>query len=172
MSLDVIAVGLFLATIVERLFELVISKRNAAWSFARGAVEYGANHYKWMVLMHTAFLVSMLFEFFTLGSMVPAYVQVLAMVLAFVCQGFRWWIIVTLGHQWNTRVIIIPGMKRVVSGPYRFLNHPNYVVVAIETIALPLIFGAWRTAFVFSVLNAAMMIVRIRVENRALRELT
>ena len=83
----------------------------------------------------------------------------------------RWWIIATLGQQWNTRVIIVPGMGRVKHGPYRFMNHPNYVVVAIETVALPLIFGAWRTAILFSLLNLMMMNVRLRVENRALAEL-
>jgi methyltransferase len=94
-----------------------------------------------------------------------------AMAVAVLCQLLRWWVITTLGHQWNTRVIIVPGLKRVTSGPYRFLSHPNYVVVAIETFALPLIFGSWRTALVFSVLNILMMRVRIRVENQALLSL-
>ena len=171
MSLDVIAIILFLGTMLERVLELVISKRNAAWSFSNGGVEYGADHYKWMVLMHTCFLISMLLEFFFFGSQLPVEIQVFAMVIAIFCQVLRWWIISTLGYQWNTRVIIVPGLKRVVKGPYRFMNHPNYVVVALETVALPMIFGAWRTACLFSVLNALMMVVRIRVENKALQEL-
>ena len=92
-------------------------------------------------------------------------------VVGIFCQMTRVWIIQTLGKQWNTRVIIVPALTRVLTGPYRFLNHPNYVVVATEMVALPLVFGAWRTAIVFTVLNAWMMIVRIGVENHALAKL-
>jgi methyltransferase len=94
-----------------------------------------------------------------------------AIFIAAICQLFRWWIIKTLGRQWNTRVIIVPGLSRITAGPYRYLKHPNYLVVAVETFVLPLIFGSWRTAVIFSVLNAFMMRVRIRVENDALNGL-
>jgi methyltransferase len=171
MSLDLIAVILFLVTIVERLFELVVSKRNAQWSLSRGGVEYGADHYRWMVVMHSAFLVVMILEFLIFNPDVSHGVRFAAIVVAMLCQITRWWIIHTLGHQWNTRVIVIAGMERIRRGPYRFLNHPNYVVVALETVALPMIFGAWRTALVFSFLNAWMMLVRIGVENQALKDL-
>ncbi len=171
MSLDMIAFVIFAATIVERLIELVVSRRNAAWSLARGGVEFGAGHFKWMVVMHTAFLFSMVTEFVFQGSSLPDEVRIWAIILAILCQVMRWWIIRSLGYQWNTRVIVVPGMPRVISGPYQFVNHPNYIVVALETAVLPLIFSSWRTALVFSVLNALMMRVRIRVENDALRGL-
>ncbi|MEN9835728.1 MAG: hypothetical protein RL011_1921 [Pseudomonadota bacterium] len=171
MSLDLIALALFGITIGERIIELAVSNRNAAWSFQRGGVEYGADHYKWMVAMHTAFLFAIVGEYLIFGSSLPAVIQVSGMVAATVCQIMRWWIIETLGAQWNTRVIIVPGAGRVNKGPYRFLNHPNYVVVAIEMAMLPLIFGSWRTAILFSILNTWMMWIRIRVENRALKQL-
>jgi hypothetical protein len=90
----------------------------------------------------------------------------LALVLA--AQALRWWCIVTLGRQWNTRVIVVPGLPRVTGGPYRFLSHPNYVAVVIEGFALPLVHSAWITALVFTLCNAVLLSVRIRVENRAL----
>jgi methyltransferase len=94
----------------------------------------------------------------------------LAVVLA--AQGLRWWCIATLGWQWNTRVIVVPGAARVTGGPYRYLSHPNYVAVALEGIALPLVHTAWITALAFTVLNAALMRARIKVENAALASLT
>jgi len=87
------------------------------------------------------------------------------------CQVLRWWCIRTLGMRWNTRVIIVPGLPRVTGGPYRFLNHPNYVAVAAEGLALPLVHGAWLTALAFTVLNAGLMRVRIQCENDALKTL-
>jgi len=87
-------------------------------------------------------------------------------------QGLRWWCIKTLGPQWNTRVIVVPGATRVLAGPYRFLPHPNYVAVVAEGVALPLVGGAWRTALGFTIANALLLRTRIRVENDALRSLT
>ncbi len=158
----IVAVGL------ERLAELVVSKRNAAWSFARGGVESGQRHYRVMVVLHTGLLVGVLVEVWLRR---PAFLPalgwtMLALVLA--AQALRWWCIVTLGHQWNTRVIVVPGLPRVTGGPYRFLAHPNYVAVVIEGFALPLVHSAWITALVFTLCNAAVLWVRIRVENGAL----
>jgi methyltransferase len=84
----------------------------------------------------------------------------------------RWWCIATLGWQWNTRVVVVPGAPRVTGGPYRYLPHPNYVAVALEGVALPLVHTAWITALAFTVLNAALMAARIKVENAALASLT
>lgn len=171
MSMDQLAIVLFVLTIVERFAELFVSNRNAAWSFARGGVEFGRDHYKWMVLMHSAFLVAMLLEFYQFGPSISSGPRGTAMVVVALCQAMRWWVISTLGSQWNTRVIVVPGLARVTGGPYRYFRHPNYLIVAVETVALPLIFGSWRTAIVFSILNALMMRVRIQVENDALRNL-
>ena len=164
-TLLIAAVGL------ERLAELVVSKRNAAWSFERGGVETGQRHYVVMVVLHTGLLVGALVEvWLRRPDFVPALGwTMLALVVA--SQALRWWCITTLGRQWNTRVIVVPGLPRVTGGPYRFLSHPNYVAVVIEGFALPLVHSAWITAVVFTIFNAVLLSVRLRVENQALTEL-
>ena len=156
----------------ERVAELVVSQRNLAKSKARGGSEFGTGHYPAMVVLHTALLASCLIEVLALHRpFIPALGwPMLAVVLA--AQGLRWWCITTLGWQWNTRVIVVPGAARVTGGPYRFLSHPNYVAVALEGVALPLVHSAWITALAFTVLNAALMWARIKVENAALASLT
>ena len=156
---------------LERLAELVVSTRNAAWSCARGGVESGRGHYPVMVLLHSGLLVAMLVEAWVRRPDVAPLLawSMLALVLA--AQALRWWCIATLGRRWNTRVIIVPGLAPVASGPYRLLPHPNYVAVVVEGVALPLVHAAWLTALVFTVANAALLVVRIRVENAALRTL-
>ena len=171
MSLDVISILIFVATMIERVIEIFVSQKNTQWSLSRGGVEYGANHYKWMVLMHASFFVCMVTEYLIFGNNLPPFVHVLAILLAVFCQGLRWWIIVTLGRQWNTRVIVVPGLDRIRIGPFQYVDHPNYIVVAAEIFILPLIFGSWRTSLVFSILNAQMMRIRLGVENQALKEL-
>jgi methyltransferase len=156
---------------LERLAELVVSNRNAAWSFARGGRETGQGHYRFMVLLHSGFLVAMLVEAWVGRPEVPPTLAWTMLALVLASQALRWWCIATLGRRWNTRVIIVPGLPAVSSGPYRFLSHPNYVAVVVEGIALPLVHGAWVTALVFTVANAALLAVRIRVENAALRTL-
>jgi methyltransferase len=123
-----------------------------------------------MVGLHALWLVSTLVEGLARGPEIPAWwpLPLAAFLLA---QPLRYWAIASLGVNWNTRILVVPGAKLVESGPYRYFPHPNYVVVAVEVLAFPLIFGAWITAVVFSVLNAAFLFVRIRTENRALREL-
>jgi len=166
---------LILATGAERIAELVISKRNAAAAFARGGHEYGQRHFPWMVTLHTGFLLACLAEVFFLDRpFIPALGWPM-LVIALLCQAGRYWVIWALGAQWNTRVIVVPGAGRVERrGPYRFswLRHPNYWIVAIEGIALPLVHSAWITAIVFTVLNAILLLgFRLPVENKALREL-
>lgn len=163
---------LIAAIAVERLAELVVSKRNLAWSLARGGTEYGFGHYPFMVVLHVGLLVGCALEPLLLDRpFLPALGwPMLAVVLA--AQGLRWWCIVTLGPQWNTRVIVIPGAERVVAGPYRWLSHPNYVAVVVEGFALPLVHTAWLTAAVFTVLNALLLRTRLRVENTALASLS
>lgn len=153
---------------IERLAELVVSKRNAAWSLRQGGFETGQGHYRVMVLLHTGLLVGMLVEAWLRRPVVPAPLawSMLALVLA--SQALRWWCIATLGRRWNTRVIVVPGLPLVRSGPYRLMSHPNYVAVVVEGIALPLVHAAWITAAVFTVANAALLSVRLRVENAAL----
>jgi methyltransferase len=161
---------LIVAVAVERLAELVVSQRNRAWSRARGGVEFGARHYPAMVILHTGLLAGCVVEALHRPFIPALGWPMLAIVLC--AQGLRWWCIATLGPQWNTRVIVVPGAPRVTSGPYRFLSHPNYVAVVLEGVALPLVHTAWITAMVFTVLNAALLRTRITVENDALARLT
>jgi methyltransferase len=153
---------------LERLAELVVSKRNAAWSLRMGGYETGRDHYPVMVLLHTGLLVGMLVEAWVRRPEVPALLAGTMLVLVLASQGLRWWCIATLGRRWNTRVIVVPGLPLVTSGPYRYLSHPNYVAVVVEGVALPLVHAAWVTAVVFTVANAALLTVRLRVENAAL----
>lgn len=163
--------GLVLLVGLERLAELVVSKRHAAWAFSRGGVERGQSHYPVMVVLHTGLLVGAVAEVWLADRpFVPA-VGWLMLALVVASQGLRWWCIRTLGNQWNTRVIVVPGAGRVTGGPYRFFSHPNYVAVVVEGVALPLVHTAWVTAVVFTIANAALLTVRLRAEERALADL-
>jgi methyltransferase len=155
---------------LQRLLELRYSRRNESRLRARGAVERGAGHYPWMVAIHTLWLASTLVEGLQRGPEIPSWwpVPLAAFLLV---QPLRYWAILSLGENWNVRILVVPGGKLVNRGPYRYFPHPNYAVVAVEVLTFPLIFGAWITAVVFSVLNAAFLYVRIRTENRALKEL-
>lgn len=159
---------LVLAVGCERLAELVVSNRNRAWSLARGGVESGLGHYPAMVMLHTGLLAGALLEVWLADRpFLPALGwPMLALVLA--SQALRWWCIATLGPRWNTRIVVVPGLALVATGPYRWLRHPNYVAVVIEGVALPLVHTAWVTALTFTVLNALLLRVRIGAENAAL----
>jgi methyltransferase len=163
---------LIAAIAVERIAELVVSKRNLVWSRERGGSELGAAHYPTMVVLHVGLLIGCLIEPMVADRpFIPSLGwPMLAVVVA--AQVLRWWCITTLGHQWNTRVVVIPGAPRVTSGPYRMIPHPNYVAVVVEGIALPLVHSGWVTAVVFTVCNAALLRTRIKVENSALAGLT
>ncbi len=161
--------ALVVAVALERVAELVVSRRNAAWSLDRGGVETGRRHYAVMVVLHTGLLAGALAEVWLRR---PPFVPVLGwsmLALVVVSQALRWWCIATLGRRWNTRVIVVPGLPLVTNGPYRFLSHPNYVAVVVEGFALPLVHSAWVTAVVFTACNAVLLGVRLRVENAALR---
>jgi methyltransferase len=158
--------------VVERLAELVVAKRNAAWSFRNGGVEHGAGHYPVMVALHTAFLFAMPAEVILLDRPWVPWLGWTCLALAVLAQGLRWWVITTLGPRWNTRVIVIPGLAPVEAGPFRWLRHPNYLAVVTEGLVLPLMHGAWITAVTFTVLNAFLLRARVAVEDRALGRLS
>jgi methyltransferase len=153
---------------VERLAELVVATRNARWAFAHGGIESGRGHYPVMAAMHTAFLVACIAEVAVADRPFLPWLGWPMLALVAASQALRWWCVATLGHQWNTRVIVVPGLSLVSAGPYRWLRHPNYVAVVVEVAALPLVHTAWVTALVFTVVNAAILAVRIPVEERAL----
>lgn len=153
------------AVAMERLVELVVARRNAAWARARGGREWGREHYPYMVALHVALLAGCVLEPWLLHR--PTLPWMLAIVLG--AQALRWWCIATLGSRWNTRVLVVPGLDRIHAGPYLYLRHPNYVAVALEGAALPLAHGAWITAAAFTMLNAVLMSIRIPVEEAALQ---
>ncbi len=160
--------ALILAVGLERLAEVVVSQRHARWAFSRGASEFGRGHYLPMVVLHAGLLVAALLEVDALHRPFAPLLGWTMFALVLAAQALRWWCIATLGRQWNTRVIVVPGLPLVRRGPYRWLPHPNYVAVVVEGFALPLVHSAWITAVVFTVLNAALLTVRIRTENQAL----
>jgi methyltransferase len=164
--------ALLLATGFERIAELVVSTRNARWSFARGGVEFGARHFPPMVALHTGLLIACFLEVWLGARPFLPWLGWPALALVLASQALRWWCIRVLGPRWNTRVIIVPGLPLIAAGPYRWLRHPNYVAVVVEGFALPLVHTAWVTAIAFTVLNAILLsAVRIPCENRALATL-
>ena len=170
--MTLIAYTVFMAlTALERLVEVRVSLKNAAWSFARGGREVGQGHYPAMVVLHTGFLFACPLEVWLMERPFLPVLGAVMLGIALLCQGLRWWCITTLGPQWNTRVIIVPNANRVAAGPYRWIPHPNYVAVVLEGFALPLMHSAWVTCIVFTLLNAWLLTVRIRCENQALAEL-
>jgi len=162
-------VALVGATALERLAELVVSARNARWSFARGGVESGRGHFPAMVVLHTGLLLACVAEAWLADRPFLPWLGWPMLVLVLASQGLRWWCIATLGPRWNTRVIVVPGLPLVARGPYRWLRHPNYVAVVVEGFALPLVHSCWVTAVAFTVLNAVLLArFRIPAEERAL----
>ncbi len=153
---------------VERLVELVISRRNEQRLRARGAREVGAGHFPAMVALHTAFLVSCLVEVWGMDRpfILPLAVAMAAVLVA--TMALRYWVISTLDGRWTARVLVLPEAEPVTAGPYRWLRHPNYLAVILEIAALPLIHTAWLTALLFTLANAALLAVRIDAEEKAL----
>ncbi|OCA90868.1 hypothetical protein A8F94_03070 [Bacillus sp. FJAT-27225] len=168
MTLFLVVIGIVIA---QRLLELTVARRNEKWMKEKGAIEFGQGHYPWMVMMHSAFFLSLIAEVLVfkreLSPLWPLF-----LVVFLLAQAGRIWALTSLGRYWNTKIIVLPGADVVQKGPYRFIRHPNYVIVALELLTLPLIFQAYYTAFVFSALNFMMMLVRIPAEEEALRKLT
>lgn len=160
--------ALVAAVALERLYELRLARRNAAAALAQGGRETGQGHYRVMQLLHTAFLVAMPLEVWLLRRpFVPA-LGVSMLVLVTATMVVRYWVVHTLGERWNTRIIVVEGWTPATTGPYRYLRHPNYVIVVVELAALPLVHTAYLTAAFFTVANLALLWVRIRAEDTAL----
>lgn len=163
--------GLVVLVALARLVELSVARRHLRWAQENGGVERGAGHYPVMVALHSALLIGAPLEVILLDRSLIPVLAVSMLVLLVAAHALRWWCITSLGKQWNTRVVVVPGLPLVSRGPYRFLRHPNYVAVVAEGLALPLIHGAWLTATLFGLANLALLWWRIRVEERALAEL-
>jgi methyltransferase len=159
---------LIAAVALQRLFELRLSARHRRALLARGSTEAAPGHYRAMVLLHAAFLAACPLEVWLLRR---SFRPLLALAMAVLLAGataLRVWAIRTLGERWTTRIIVLPGAPLLAGGPYRFLRHPNYLAVATEMAALPLLHGAWLSALVFSAANALVLAVRIPAEEAAL----
>jgi len=153
-----------LLLIVLRLAELYISSRNEKWLLSQGAIEYGRGHYPFVVALHTCFIISLVAEYFFNDTPHPLSYFFLALVILVIL--FKFWILSSLGKYWNTRIYRVPGSVAVKKGPYKFIRHPNYVDVVCEIAMIPLVFHLYYTAVIFTVLNAIMLTVRIREENK------
>ena len=171
-SWSAIYLALVALVALERAGELWLSRRNARRAFAHGAVELGTRDYRVMTLFHSAFLVACAAQALLQRRAHADVVAGVALAGAVAAQALRYWAIAALGERWNTRVIVLPGAPAVVSGPYRFIRHPNYVAVALEMLCLPLALGATASgallALVFFIGNALILRRRIRTEEAAL----
>ena len=169
MQTKIIYTALVGLVVVERLIELAVSMRHCRSLARQGAVEVGAGHYPWMVVVHTGFLISCLAEVWLLDRPWIAVLGLPMIGLLLLSIALRWWVVATLGERWTTRVMVLPSAPLVTRGPFRWIRHPNYVAVVAELAALPLVHTAWLTATVFGLANALILRTRIRVEDRALR---
>ncbi|MGM0845451.1 MAG: isoprenylcysteine carboxyl methyltransferase family protein [Bacillota bacterium] len=162
---------LFAVIAIQRVVELIIAKRNEKWMKEKGAKEYGKRHYKLMVSIHLLFFISLLAEELFMNRPLNEYWVVL-FTLFLVTQVGRIWVIASLGRFWNTKIIVLPQADVVAKGPYKFIKHPNYFIVTVELIVIPLMFNAYWTLFIFALLNQFILAVRIPIEERALEEVT
>lgn len=158
----ILAIAILAFVTLQRVGELVLANRNTRRLLARGAREVGAAHYPLIVAVHAAWL-ACLWWLAPDREIDPFWLATLVLL-----EIARIWVIATLGSRWTTRIIVAEGEPLVRRGPYRFLDHPNYMIVVGEILALPLVFGLWRVALVFTLLNVAVLAIRIRAENRAL----
>ncbi|WP_339254679.1 isoprenylcysteine carboxyl methyltransferase family protein [Sporosarcina sp. FSL W8-0480] len=157
--------------ILQRLIELLVARRNEKWMKDHGAFEAGATHYPFMVGMHILFFISLFLEVLFLNRQLSSIWPVL-LAIFLATQLLRIWCLASLGKFWNTKIIVLPNAQVVRKGPYKWIRHPNYIIVATELLILPLLFNAFFTAALFTLLNCWMMTVRIPTEEKALKEAT
>ncbi len=151
--------------IVVRIIELIIAKKNEKWLRSEGAVEYGREHYKYFIMLHTGFFISLIIEY----NLSPlSGINYISVFLFFIVQIFRLSVFISLGKYWNTRILVIPGRILVKKGLYKYFKHPNYIIVILEFILIPLSFYLFVSMLIFSVLNLVILSVRIKTENKAL----
>ncbi len=157
--------------ICQRVVELFVARNNEAWMRSKGAYEVGAKHYPFMVAIHVGFFISLILEFMLFDRGLSPYWWFLFVTFVWL-QLMRIWVITSLGRFWNTKIIVLPGANVVKKGPFRFIRHPNYVVVTFEILVIPFLFSAYFTAILFTLLNFSILYVRIPIEEAALREVT
>jgi methyltransferase len=151
--------------IFQRMAELYVSSKNEKWLLNNGAVEYGKEHYPFIVALHTIFIISVIAEYIWRDDTIVSYPLI---ILFFVLIVIKAIVISTLGHYWNTKIYKVPGTRPVATGVYKYIKHPNYIIVICEIAIIPLAFGLYYTVIVFTILNAIMLTVRIKKENEVL----
>ncbi|WP_419393752.1 isoprenylcysteine carboxyl methyltransferase family protein [Cytobacillus praedii] len=163
---------IFISLIIgQRVLELLIAKRNEHFLKQKGAIEFGQSHYPFIVAVHSLFFVSLILEVTLFHKHLTPNWSIF-LVLFFIAQFGRIWALTSLGTFWNTKIIVLPEGNIVKKGPYKFVKHPNYIIVAVELIVIPLLFQAFMTAIIFTILNAIILSIRIPAEERALKSLT
>ncbi|WP_405103711.1 isoprenylcysteine carboxyl methyltransferase family protein [Oceanobacillus sp. FSL H7-0719] len=160
---------IFTFIILQRVVELTIARRNEKWMINRGGVEWGGEHYKWFIIVHVLFFFSILIEV-SIRDDSSFVLNKTLFVLFVMTQLARAWCIQSLGKFWNTKIIILPGLSLISRGPYKYVKHPNYIIVGMELFIIPLLFGAYITAILFPVLHILLLFIRIPLENKALSE--
>ncbi|WP_257144089.1 isoprenylcysteine carboxyl methyltransferase family protein [Bacillus sp. AFS002410] len=158
---------IFLFIIIQRVVELGIAKNNEKKLKQRGAIEFGQAHYKYFIILHSMFFLSILIENYFVQYVEIEFFTFL-LILFIILQLARVWVISTLGERWNTKIIILPNEKLVKDGLYKYIKHPNYIIVTIELLVIPIMFHAYITTVIFSICNLMLLKVRIREENKAL----
>ena len=156
-----------LLIIIVRIGELLLSKRNEKWLLTHGAIEYGSGHYPYIVALHASFFISLVIEYCSRHNTSYSLEFLILYLLVLVCKA---WVILSLGKFWNVKIYHIPNVPLVKNGPYKFIKHPNYILVVTEIAIIPLIFHLYYTAVIFSILNAIVLCIRIREENKVLQE--
>lgn len=149
-----------------RIGELILSRSNEKWLLQNGAIEYGQKHYPFIVALHVLFIVSLIVEYSTTQT---AYFSLFFLVIYLLLLAFKAWVLMSLGKFWNTKIYHISGIPLIKKGVYKYIKHPNYVIVIAEIAVIPLVFHLYYTAIVFTVLNAIMLSVRIKEENKVLK---
>lgn len=158
---------LFFLIICQRVIELNIAKSNERWIKERGGFEKYPKHYKWFIIIHVSFFISILIEvYFRDRLYVPLHYSLLLLFVA--TQAIRIWCIKSLGRFWNTKILILPGVTLIRKGPYKYVKHPNYIIVGLELFIIPLLFKAYVVAFIFPMLHIILLMIRIPSEEKAL----
>lgn len=152
--------------ILLRVLELLLSTKNEKWLLQNEAIEYGKKHYPFIVALHVSFIFSMIFEYFTLQT---SPFSLLFFILYFILLAFKAWVILSLGKFWNTKIYRIPNVQLIKKGPYKYFKHPNYIIVIAEIAVIPLVFHLYYTAIIFTGLNALILFVRVKEENKVLK---
>jgi len=154
--------------ILERILEITKSKQNEKWLRENGALEYGRDHYKYFFILHTLFYISLITEYNAgIKETGFSFINYMGLTIFTVLQFFRLSVLISLGKFWNTRILVIPDSKPIRKGLYKYIRHPNYGIVILEIITIPLSFSLYYTLIIFSVLNIILLNVRIKEENRA-----